>query len=518
MSRLVRGKLPKGDMDRAAKLNDMFGINDVHFVEDLIALFRSGGKGLPSTGEFLKKRLTSYRKKDADPISHAMHRRYGIFLTVVETLQKDGRPARDPVKCAEHMLIALRDGNRARNLGFMVCRMCPLAPGCAFGGQYANRGGTWTVDFTLPTHKDCPHGLNGLSPHEIVTAMQSARAQMVQSDPLSQDDPDNGLFSHGQGMREAHPITFMDCLLPRSQSRGPSESTFSGAYLPDDVLDVANTLKDRKLVIFMLARKFLSKMDSGGKARDDESKTPKRESYRTNRTVGESAKALPAEQLKDDLLFTTRAATKQLLVRKHEDKKKDGTSVFHILFDSSPSMHGWVRDSLGMLASRAEIGAALAIATLMRMMRKKSYAMFRSFAGTPGPLHSAEGNEILTLIKLISLCDFSGGSTEIGRALDAARGDIEDVRAQSDALNQKIKDIEILLISDTEDDSVYMEAKTREALKRGIIRLNTVHIDFRRSENTILRNLSSTYVRTDFTEKSLDKVLKVTKEITDDDD
>lgn len=188
----------------------------------------------------------------------------------------------------------------------------------------------------------------------------------------------------------------------------------------------------------------------------------------TMKHVHQVHRLLPSQLAIPKPLLMYRIAKKNALIKDYR-KQAEEKNLLYILLDMSSSM-GDEGESIGGYKKHF-YSSAIAISYLRKLVDNEDYFAFRFFAGQPHGLHEAENTqEASELIETI-LKQGLYGCTEIGDALSTA---IEDIKEAKNT-GKKLKDVNILLISDGEDNINQQEIKSQ--LKANDIKLYSAFIN-----------------------------------------
>jgi len=281
------------------------------------------------------------------------------------------------------------------------------------------------------------------------------------------------------------------------------DATFTGEYVLGNMEKVVDALTSKELVMFNLARTFDEYIDKREKGllkesqAPDETVTPEQIS-----SVAEAVRATPSDLALPDLLRTYNMATTQMTKIEHQQPESK-KQLHYILLDASGSMNGSVSPNKYAFVSKGDVAGALSLASIKKALEEKSKMYFRFFAGDVDILHSAETVEDFThLSRVIALCNYNGGSTRIGVALETAFDDIQKG-------SKDISKAEVLLLSDGQDQVDADHLRKQMASTK----LNTLEIlsgsGRGGSARDSLKRLSKTYVEIDPNTVDFENVSKV---------
>ena len=243
-----------------------------------------------------------------------------------------------------------------------------------------------------------------------------------------------------------------------------------------DIVDkISRTIRERDLDIFYVARK----QESTDVYRRDEVlesvELPDNEmSVKQMERHQEILKILPAQWAYPDDIFNEKLLKKELQVRDYQSRRLKKQALY-ILVDVSGSMEG------GCDAYAA--GTALSL--VRQAVEEKSVYFLRFFDMSPKELITVTTKEEAgKLADILLNCPFSGGGTNINRALQKA---VEDITTYPD----KFEKMEIMLITDGEDHVTMSKKDLKDVKLHSVVLTN---------DNPPLKKLSDTYIMLNYNE------------------
>lgn len=479
--KIIRLKIDK-DVKRYLKLEGRkFGIDDPGFVEDIFALIRLRGNGLPS-----KERIAKMAKA-------AAKRRKGIVTEIGVTLlitkrkmmfaQVMGLPyfhalvaLNDPLQAVVRFITKMRVlYNKGRE---SQCSSCSLMPKCDFGRQYGEsvRDITKVIDpdFDKKAHNDCPHkpeisGINMLyssivNMQQMVSSSQGVEKNLQPAGGASLEELEEQAEEiMGFAPREDNQSTDLDPDSEGTEFHIPGEGTgggsgvYDGLHNGDALCKVSENLIDQvtkeQLAMFELGRKFSTEITAQKKGKFKPVEVTEAEKRQEKiESIGDVAKILPSQHALPEAVFDARLEKRSLIKQKFvkpEHKKK----LLYLLIDNSASMTGFLgggsslggRTNNSSLYTKGALATLFSLAIIRRVRDDKGKCFVRSFTGAVSPLLSAvKEDEFEPMLDWVSQLSYKSGSTNIPGVIRTAVADITEVKAD-------LAESEILLISDNED-------------------------------------------------------------------
>lgn len=214
--------------------------------------------------------------------------------------------------------------------------------------------------------------------------------------------------------------------------------------------DFLVSLSERNLQLFHLAENLEDVSEDLGQEEKIKSFAPEEDKdISTIVGIEESRHALPYQHaIHTDETFAI-AAQNGSLIRHEELRKVAKKQILYMLIDVSGSMSGGNLDinRFSMLCP-ADLASVVSLVCLDRTRREGSTFLVSFFCGTPTKVRVAKDLDSYSVAaRLISLCEYNGGSTEI---LGAIRNAVNDIKKQE--LQDITTDCEICLITDARDN------------------------------------------------------------------
>jgi len=193
--------------------------------------------------------------------------------------------------------------------------------------------------------------------------------------------------------------------------------------------------------------------------------------------LGQIPELDPVELMKPDDQFYEDLALKKMNIPRYTATERD-ESLGYLLMDGSGSMERGMQNGM----PRHVTARGVALNLLMRAKRGKSKYFLRMFDASPHELQMAtDKKEVEAVIQFVLNQGFSGGDTNIRRAIETAVNDIK-------TLGGDIANAELVLISDGEDSSINDVDYMKQVL--GEVRLHVCMIGMR---NPALQAIATTY-------------------------
>lgn len=533
--RLIRLKLNQAVSVRLGFINRELKVHDEHLVEDIFALIRLKGSGLPSAQrqEFLIAELAKHTKSQLAASIFVKKRALMLKDLVKLPYFASLTQLTDSVYATDKLITQFKKlGQKVRE---SQCMSCQFHKDCEFGKQYGSKVTNITKvidpDFSKKTHPDCPN----LPDMEFANTMNDATKLMASLyDPANQQqtealinqlakdvrnqkpydpqmDPQamsKAASSPSSGDIEADPKVghTEDDFIPTtvsSSTRGTAyDAQFSADYYVKQHDQLIESLLQVGVEIFNIGRvldSFLAQGDS--KLLTDTKETSESRRSDLMREASDITKADKLQHALPNEVFDAKVAKKQLSVER-EQKPQGKKHLLYLLIDASGSMRTQFLSNPNSIMSRASLSSVLTIALMKKIAKEKGIVYIRYFTGSVSPLIEVRTpDDFTTAIKKIGNCNFDGGSTNIQTALKAASGDIA-------AATNEIRRSEILLITDC-DDRLSLAKQDLSGAKLSVLDVsgttNTVADNLRygtAAASTVLKSIADAYYKAD--EKHLD--------------
>lgn len=539
--RLIRLTLKPTVRAYLAQLSKQHGLDDNDIAEDIFALFRQKGAGLPTDERIdaLASALSAKAKASKLLTSIHLKKRRQMLRSLSETTYFKSlavAEAARPHKAVARLLVTIDTFSRKRRQA--ACMSCNLKAACAFGQQYGahvtNITQVYDSAHATKVHAQCPDkpsidsfnrmaeemqkmaGLTsetseGLSAaaatpggHQFLSEEEKAASQLgengefdddedasedAEDEDADEDDPDSIEASDEDNLDDTGRVVGGGSYDPSARNR----LSFTGGQFASTNEDFVNKLSVSALQLFELGRVL-----EGMLAKEIKGKFAPTNTFAADKktkqleTLSEITSANLSEHASDDLL-DARIAKQEVVVTKHQ-KPDTSRSCLYVLIDCSGSMHAQTCDgNPHMLLTRNQIAASFTAALIRRVVNDGGVVRFRYFSDHPMSLYSAEDKQSADyLSKLVCRCDASGGGTSIFNALFQAVRDVTNSKTQKSIFAKA----EVLLISDMDDNitpkqeaelfSRYGDGKTKPKLN--VFDINASTRKFGNAHNVLKKN------------------------------
>lgn len=476
--RIVRLKLKPDVSKLLAVIARENALPDPGFIEDVFALMRLRGNGIPD-----KTRIDAMAHVIATKIGQ---REVGINLLLSKRKMMLDRLVQLPYFLALSSQTDLIDSCRRLMVTFRTfykkvrqaqCLTCNYKPNCDFGKQYGGSVAKITnvidPNYSKKVHPDCPVRPEIDSTNQLVQAMQKMQQMLnkqskaavaaaqaadpnggnIQGAQQAIEDMDDPTLDADVSDEQLDPEESGDYMMPDSEASPGQSIGFKTSFTAQHFCTITEQyVKDvsmGQLVIYELG----SKLDIALQGREVEDFKPVPYTAKDKdpdhiKSVTEIAKVQSSQYALDDEVFEAKLMKKELV--KHEFKEPQSKKkLLYLLVDSSGSMstgigHG---GSAGNVFTRGSLATVLCMALVRKVARDEGICYARFFEGSPGPLNQAvRKDEFPQLEKWVADNDYNGGGTSIISALKAAARDIKNADKDS-PLAKSI----ILLITDGDD-------------------------------------------------------------------
>jgi len=239
-----------------------------------------------------------------------------------------------------------------------------------------------------------------------------------------------------------------------SFGRGGASSTYTAEYYVKVQEQMIDKMMKLGLDLFELGQILDTLLNSKGGAdfrpTDEMGKKQKQQSMERTTEISNADKT---ELAMPDDLVDAKIAKKTLLVDKNlvQNKKRQ---LLYVLIDVSGSMRTQFHPNSMRIFSRASLATVFACALVKKVSRDNGIMYLRFFDSRVSRLYQMNTpDEYEALLKVIRDCDFTGGGTSIGVALNTAMADI-------DARASELSKATLLLISDADDSLTLTTAQS----------------------------------------------------------
>lgn len=517
-------------------------MTDIGQIEDIYALLRLKGSGLPDQARIAKMaKATAKRKGKLAILGEA-----GINLLIskrkmsLESLSKlplfvGLMQHKDPVESVRRILTDMKTLYQKTRQS--QCVGCSLRAQCDFGKQYGDafRDVSKVVDanFDKKVHVNCPvlpeiDGFNQM----VAATKQFAALMQAQNSPLAQamnsvggannmeevaeqaeDIEENHDADEDDEQEEVHGLDEEDDegadYTPPVQQQTPGGSgKFDGKLDGNSLINssekLIRDLTQKQLALFQLGQRFSKELTAAKKSKfkptTDLTPTSKDERIES---VSEEKKVLPVQHGLPKEVFEAGIEQKRLLKSKNT-KPQEKKKLLYLLIDISASMMGWLGDCHNGLFTRNALSAVFSIAVAQRVRDDGGVLYSRFFTGNVSDLTASYTlQDYVHHLKLLGLPSCRQGSTNITAVVTQA---IEDVVSSKESLASA----EILLITDCEDS--FNEKSLQDLLKANKIELNTLDVaggTINSGSAQSLRKISSRYFKANENEPDITKIVSL---------
>ena len=435
--RITEGKIGKKDHVKLLEIAKRYGVSNLEFVLDLYAIYKYGGRKVLSDNA-VTKRLKELQKKGK--IDHYWMHKSGaaqsrLFLADFTTYEWFKRNRKLGALDAVEETLKMLGG--AANVFYKIQQTMPA------GAPSSNSTAIKTVD-TLNYSDLFDWGLSLFKTLQVV-----------------------GTGGDGSGDNP------YGC------------STQMTKQINAEILQAANNLQSRDLIIFKLAQVLKSKIGKGKGKQRVASQTPEKITVE-QAGFEQAAKALSIEHA-DDALFEKRGAVKELGIKRYE-KVVEKPQLLYILLDTSGSM----RSSDGTW-NRCDAATAFCLALLSKVVERGDQLALQFFSGGVGPLQWAKDRKSASMVaKYVRDCNYNGDATCLHDSILCAAGEIKQAK-------DELRGADLLVITD--GDAPVDETVVKKAL--GSTKLHMLHIGQQANSQMVdtmkrLKTLGGKIVRTAF--------------------
>jgi uncharacterized protein with von Willebrand factor type A (vWA) domain len=485
--RIIRVKLSNEVRELLAEYAHQYLVSDSGLIEDIYALVRLRGNGLPSF-ERLDLLSEAFAKSNKLPIFHVkllMRKRRQCLVQIAQlpyfmTLSRGD----NPFEAVDHLLFKFR--TLYYKMRQAQCLTCNLYSRCDFGKQYGGITRDITLmidpDFSKKVHPECPllpqidllnqlyeaasHLSQIAQPQQggFFTKLLSIFGKKYLSQALtsflgslqSSLDRESKLLEEAVSLTEDNAESDLD-VEEAEEEFGLTSGRGAGKETVYDTHNVGGSLiqltdayieelRTAHLQIWELARNFERLLDVFKKDEFKPTRVTSQDRITAQiKNLGEIAQLKPSQYALPEAIFEGKMIRKALIKKQHQ-KPETKKQLLYILCDTSGSMLGWTSSKARrFFYTRAVLAASFIIALVRRVRDDGGMLFFRFYSGAPASLISARvKSDFDDLEKVIEANSFDGGSTNILAALRAA---VTDISSAQDEISRS----EILLITDCED-------------------------------------------------------------------
>lgn len=490
--RTIRLKLSGEVSEFLETFCERYGISDLPFVEDVYALVRTQGNGLPDKARSEKMAdFYSVELKLIPLIAKAMiNKRVQVLKNMATTamfqFHAAGKSSLDDMEFTESLLHSF--AKMHRKLRQSQCLTCHLLTQCEFGKQYSEKVRDITIvidpDYEKKMHQDCPHEVeieyqnqianaatfvNSLGTPQGAQTLQLANQQSVAPtafSPIPAKQPilpaaamlellkweNEALKSQLEydtdltkfELEDNHDDSYVNNNAGKFGHRyGVRHVGGNPVYLDDKFID---NIKVTQLCIFQLALKLEAQLSKNKKGAFKPTEELTKDKKFTNiKSVNDVTKVVKRELADTDDVFMAKLRKKSL-TKVQQIQQTGKRQLLYVLVDFSGSMLSYAGFSatLGFL-NRAALAASFCIALSRRVCDDKGMIFARGFAGHTSELKTCKNEEQHRAFEQwVADSAFDGHSTRIYEALQVVYNDIKTHKGE-------ISKSEILLITDAED-------------------------------------------------------------------
>lgn len=453
-------------------------IEDPEFTEDLYALMRLEGSGLPDDN---RMKAMADKMFKSDPHKGKGRSVPGFYMIIKKRQMLLNQFVKMPYFQALAHQPDLIDsvGRLLRTFNEMYkkvrqsqCQSCQLKPQCAFGQQY----GAYMTDISMVIDPDfdkkidpnCPSYPEVSSLNQMNTAAnafanllgavdaRSIADQMAGASAAEIADFEKFVADLEVGYDNSEdPVDEEQDYQPTMAGAGGAgkginfNASFNANHICQTVETFVGKLTQQQLAVYDLGLKFtLALQGKGVKKFTPVKHIDKDKSVENIKSLSEVSKVSASQQAMPEELFDARLAKKQLHKVKHLKPDKDKKKLLYFLIDASGSMKGQLGpNGQHGLFTRGALCSTMSLAMTRKVEKDDGIVFCRFFGGSVGRLFIAHDKESYNdLCKMIADCDYNADSTSIDSALRAAVSDIETACSTF-----PIAESEVLMITDCED-------------------------------------------------------------------
>ena len=524
-----------------------FNFADSGFVEDLFALVRYKGGGIPTSSRIQSMIDFIAKSTGANVVfTGIMFRKRVQALRDISTLAyfKSASVGYDSILAVQKVVSTM--AMTAQKKQQSVCLTCSLMSSCAWGSQYAsaalNSCKIEDKEWRTKVHANCPQlpeieGFNtfveGLrtikqiitSPSPIKALTGTPSSMTEDSEDNIEEDMDDSLDSDSFGtdgaqnscdVGGASPSPLEDFIIQplegeltrettsdRATEEKAGNSGYGASHVGVSKCKVFETFVSKltasQLVVFDLGAKFSLLLGKGHSKSfkpisevSNDRKETNIDSLADLKNVTPSSHGLPEE------IFEAKLTRKQL--NKHQNLTlKSRKQLLYLLIDNSGSMSLGVNGQQNAILTRGALAGSLAMAVSKKVVEDGGIVYVRFFSWDVSRLCSARSKQELdVLLNTIALCDYNGGGTNITKALSVADKDISSAK-------DDLAKSEILMITDAEDDINPTQLKSLLNSRE----FNVLDVAGSAMKTSSLKNLATKYYKANEKELNLNKMVEL---------
>lgn len=496
--RIVRMKLSKKVKEYLKIISTEFHLPDVGFAEDVYALLRLKGDGLP-TSERIKKMAkdTAVRLKTKEIFITLLISKRKIILKKLSAIPYFVALATiyPPLDATRRLML------RFRELYFKLrqsqCTTCHLMSQCDFGKQYGEVMTDITKvldpDFSKKVHQDCPlmpeidftqqlaaaatmlknmsqpaekpeqKIADKLSAEPVLNEMEKEEAKFEQ---LGESAEDNNTEDTNSDDPEDHYQPGLNIGGGQGKKSGFYDGSHDGSHICKITESFIDKVTQSQLSLFELGRKLGIGLASKKKGKfAPVTIVEKEKKQQTIEQVSEVNKVVPTQHALPEKVFEQKLLRKQL-VKTQNMQPSSKQQLLYLLHDNSASMGEQLGGNRNSLITKGALSNVLCLAVCRRVRDDGGIVFLRFFSGGFSNLYMAKKKEdYLDLLLIIASCSYVAGGTDIRAAVEKAQ---EDITTQGG----DIASAEILLCTDCEDSFSASDVKQ----KLGKVPLNILDV------------------------------------------
>lgn len=525
-----------------------FKFADVGFVEDLFALVRYKGGGIPTATRIVKMvDVISKATGASNVFTGIMLRKRVQVLRDVASLAyfKTAAISYDPLLAVQKIVGTMIMSSTKKRQS--TCKTCALLSKCQWGKEYGeaalNSCKIEDSEWETKINPACPErpeieGFNSFTqglktikqiltspaPVHALAGTPKSVAEDIDDDidEDMDDEMDDDSFGKGGASNGSMPNDEADeevelddfivqadpneeltkestedrSLDPTSKGYGATHSGVAKCRVFENFVD---KLSLQQMVVFDLGAKFsllLGKNSSRSfkpvQEVSADRKDAQMETMSDIRNLTPSSHGLPEE------VFDAKLDRKQL--NKNQNLTlKSRKQLLYLLIDNSASMSTGVNGQPHAILTRGALAGSLAMAVTKKVIEDGGIVFVRFFAYDVSRLFSARTKqEGEILLQTIALCDYNGAGTNLTKALSAADSDIKNA---SDELARS----EILMVTDAEDE---VNPRQLQSLL-GSREFNVLDVAGSNMKTSSLKNLATKYYKANEKELNLEKMVQL---------
>lgn len=542
--RTVRLKINATVKPLLRQASQQFNIDDPGFTEDIYALFRLKGAGLPDDKrtKLMVSHLAAKHKRSESMVGALFRKRCQVLKSLVTMPYFNAllKTERDPVAATNRLLTTFRKLHSKSRAS--KCLSCAHRAGCDFGQQYGDRVFDPAIAIQPDLRKKVSPACPSLPELDANAAMadamlQAAAATNPSNAPLNniagkqnpmeasasnaiselermEQELDNfrpsedGLISDLDA--ESDVADFKPHYEDPNSEGGGASSIFSTTFRAESFVRMTEASADRllqsRLLLFELGRKLDFALKSAKSGRFKPVKNPSRSTNQGKiKSLKEITELQPSQHGLPAEVFEARALKKDLVKVQHEEQESK-KQLLYLLVDSSASMSDMLTSNGGILGllTKASIASVFAICLARRLRDEGGIMYLRFFDGAIGPLFSAKTKDQFEPMMLaFSTVDSNGGGTDICGAVSRAVADIKQAEK-----SDELASAEILLITDCQDR---FSAQHVQLAAQGT-KINVLDVSGKTGKSNVkqqLMSIAAKYYKVDETELDINKMVQL---------